>query len=122
MIPGASQNNKSPGDFCYEDLRPTYTHEVITKLLELGHLKYIISQVQFQQPTQSCSSSTDFSNLSLRTSFAGKNSHGIVFFPVQARNLQNVEFCCQLFISQPSESCIDRSSGLLVEPLDEALT
>ena len=28
----------------YEDLRPTYTHEALCKLMELGYLKYIISQ------------------------------------------------------------------------------
>lgn len=28
----------------YEDLRPTYTHEALAKLLELGIVKYIISQ------------------------------------------------------------------------------
>lgn len=30
--------------FCYERLRPTYTHEAIAKLLELGYLKHIVSQ------------------------------------------------------------------------------
>ena len=28
----------------YENLRPTYTHEALSKLVELGHLKHIISQ------------------------------------------------------------------------------
>lgn len=28
----------------YEELRPTYTHEALSKLCELGYLKYIISQ------------------------------------------------------------------------------
>ena len=44
-LTGLSQNKKSPTDFNYEALRPTYTHEVINKLLELGHLKHVISQV-----------------------------------------------------------------------------
>ena len=28
----------------YEKLRPTYTHEALVKLMELGHLHYVISQ------------------------------------------------------------------------------
>jgi mono-ADP-ribosyltransferase sirtuin 6 len=28
----------------YEDLRPTYTHEAIVKLMELDFIKYVISQ------------------------------------------------------------------------------
>ena len=28
----------------YEKLRPTYTHEALCKLMDLGHLKHIISQ------------------------------------------------------------------------------
>ena len=28
----------------YEKLRPTYTHEALSKLVELGHLKHVISQ------------------------------------------------------------------------------
>ena len=28
----------------YEDLRPTYTHEALAKLMHMGLLKYIISQ------------------------------------------------------------------------------
>ena len=28
----------------YDKLRPTYTHEALWKLVELGHLKHIISQ------------------------------------------------------------------------------
>ena len=28
----------------YESLRPTYTHEALVKLMEMGHLKYVISQ------------------------------------------------------------------------------
>ncbi|XP_003385596.1 PREDICTED: NAD-dependent protein deacetylase sirtuin-6-like [Amphimedon queenslandica] len=28
----------------YEQLRPTYTHESLVKLMELGHLKYVITQ------------------------------------------------------------------------------
>ncbi|ELT93675.1 hypothetical protein CAPTEDRAFT_224786 [Capitella teleta] len=31
-------------DFCYEELRPTYTHEAILKLLQLGYIKHVISQ------------------------------------------------------------------------------
>ena len=36
----------SSGDsgFSYERLRPTYTHEALAKLLELGYLKHILSQ------------------------------------------------------------------------------
>ncbi|KAK2139453.1 hypothetical protein LSH36_1777g00001 [Paralvinella palmiformis] len=40
---GASKNKRSQG-FVYEQLRPTYTHEAIYKLLQLGYIKYIISQ------------------------------------------------------------------------------
>ena len=29
---------------CYEDLRPTYTHEALVKLMEMGYLKHVISQ------------------------------------------------------------------------------
>ena len=28
----------------YEKLRPTYTHEALVKLMDTGHLKYVISQ------------------------------------------------------------------------------
>ena len=28
----------------YESLRPTYSHEALQKLMDLGHLKFIISQ------------------------------------------------------------------------------
>ncbi len=28
----------------YEKLRPTYTHEALSKLIELGHIKHVISQ------------------------------------------------------------------------------
>ncbi len=28
----------------YDKLRPTYTHEALVKLMEMGHLKHIISQ------------------------------------------------------------------------------
>ena len=28
----------------YEDLRPTYTHEALMKLIDRGHVKYVISQ------------------------------------------------------------------------------
>ena len=30
--------------FSYDELRPTYTHEALCKLIETGHLKYLISQ------------------------------------------------------------------------------
>ena len=35
---------KKKRGFRYADLRPTYTHEAIAKLVELGHVKYVISQ------------------------------------------------------------------------------
>ncbi|XP_064605969.1 NAD-dependent protein deacylase sirtuin-6-like [Liolophura sinensis] len=31
-------------EVCYEELRPTYTHEAIQKLMELGYIKHVISQ------------------------------------------------------------------------------
>ena len=36
--------HKRSRDFCYEEMRPTFTHEVLYKLLDLGYLKHIISQ------------------------------------------------------------------------------
>ena len=30
--------------FTYESLRPSYTHEAIAKLVEMGHIKHVISQ------------------------------------------------------------------------------
>ncbi|XP_013417902.1 NAD-dependent protein deacetylase Sirt6 [Lingula anatina] len=35
---------KSKGGFRYSDLRPTYTHEALVKLMKMGILKYVISQ------------------------------------------------------------------------------
>ena len=53
-IPFKSYVNSFPGSkglkkgasrgYSIVDLRPTYTHETIVKLLELGHIKYLISQ------------------------------------------------------------------------------
>ena len=45
LFPGSKGLKKGASWGCsIGDLRPTYTHEVIVKLLEMGHLKYIISQ------------------------------------------------------------------------------
>ena len=38
------ENDEEDGGVPYEDLRPTYTHEALVKLSEMGHLHYIISQ------------------------------------------------------------------------------
>lgn len=40
----AEPKNDDDDDVPYEDLRPTYTHEALAKLMELGIVKYIISQ------------------------------------------------------------------------------
>ncbi|CAH1791786.1 unnamed protein product [Owenia fusiformis] len=36
--------SRSKRNFIYEELRPTYTHEALAKLIEMGHIKYLISQ------------------------------------------------------------------------------
>ena len=44
--PGGGPGNEETGDIGvpYEDLRPTYTHEALVKLIEMGIVHYIISQ------------------------------------------------------------------------------
>ncbi|OWF48853.1 NAD-dependent protein deacetylase SRT1 [Mizuhopecten yessoensis] len=42
--PEAEEESEEEDGVPYESLRPTYTHEALYKLLQDGHLKYIISQ------------------------------------------------------------------------------
>ena len=43
FCPGA-ESKRDGKEFVFESLRPTYTHEAIYKLMEVGHIKLIISQ------------------------------------------------------------------------------
>ncbi len=43
LLPGVSKHNHKR-DLAFEKFRPTFTHEAIYKLMQLGHIKHIISQ------------------------------------------------------------------------------